>query len=920
MVTRRPPEPALLGRDADLVVIDAALTGAVSRGVVVIVRGEPGIGKTALLSAARQRALARNMRVLACAGVPIESDLPYSGLHQLLRPVIRRDPMLASATALSPAQRDTLLNALGLGDSEPISRHEVGEAVLALLAGEAAVAPVLVTVDDTHWLDRSTAQVVASVAHRLPGHRVVVIAAQRDTEPAGPLGDVPASRELMLGGLDGDTASRLLAAHAPDLPPRWRQRTLEVARGNPLALVELPAVLRHHDDSYGEDLPLTDRLERTFGMRARELSHDTRMLLLAAALHDRDDQNEIVSAAGRAAGRAIRPGDLAEAVDTGLLEVGDGTLRFRHPLMRSAVRRAATAAHRHGVHAALAEILAADPDRRVWHRAAACLAPDESVAAELERAASRAMRRGAPDAASVAMERAARLSPDTAERVRRLVTAADIGFGAGGGPRFARLIAELEILAIDPVDRARLAYWQEELLRRDWPGDAGVVAAIELTRRQLAAGHAEQALSTLASAAVRAWWVGPTGTVLHRLADTVRHPDLRADELTRAALLALIAPEQHSAPFLHRYAAARDEPREPADDVRLSQAAGAAGDMPAVIRSLDRAIPALRARGHLGLLAQALSSYAWAHLHLGQLELSEASAVECRRLSEEVGQPRWAVMASLAAGIVAGRRGDRHAAESAAAAAETVLLRSRAHPLLAKVELARGTAALGAGEFALAFDRLWRIVDPASPSHHRQVRAWALPELIEAGVRSGRLARLRPLHAELAALAERTGSPLLRAAVTATAPLLADDPAAAFDAAIAADLAAWPWHRARLLLAHGEWLRRERQAADARGPLREAHRIFRALGTVPWADRAEAEIRASGEHVRVRALAGSDALTPQELQIARLAASGLTNREIGDRLLLSHRTVGTHLYRIFPKLGVTARAGLARALEAYDRT
>ncbi|GAB7037145.1 MULTISPECIES: ATP-binding protein [Catenuloplanes] len=917
MGTPRPTQPVLLGREAHVGVIDTALSAAGTRGAVVIVRGEPGIGKTALLSVARRHAVSRNMRVLGCAGVPIESDLPYSGLHQLLRPILRRDPALTGVPALAPDLRDTLLNAVGLRDSTPISRYDVSRAVLALLTAEAAAAPVLVTVDDTHWLDRSTSEVLASFARGLAGHRVVLIATQRDAVPAGPLDGVPAAHELILEGLATEDATALLATHAPQLSPRWRQRLLEVARGNPLALAELPAALRHHDEPDG-DLPLTDRLERAFGLRLHGLSHATRMLLLTAALHDRDDQHEITTAAGRATGRALRPEDLREAVDAGLLETGDGTLRFRHPLMRSAVRRSATTAHRIGVHAALARILAADPDRQVWHRAAAALAPDESVAAELERAGARAAQRGAPDTASVALERAARLSPDTTERVRRLVAAADIGFGAGGGPRFARLVAELDVLAIDPVDRARLAYWQEELFRRDWSGDSGIAASIALTARLHAAGHPEQAVSALASSAVRAWWASPAAPALRHLVDAVHDPALPADDVTRGALLALIAPDEYAKTFLDRYAAVRDAPRVPADDLRLSQAAGAAGDMPAVIRLLDRVTPVLRSRGQFGLLAQALSSYAWANLHIGHLDATRAAAAECRRLSDEVGQPRWAVMARLADAIVAGRRGDRQAAESAAAEAEAVLLRSRAHPLLAKVEFVRGTAALGAGDFALAHDRLWRIFDPSSPAHHRQIRAWVLPELVEAAVRSGQVPRLRPVHAELTTLADRTGSPLLRAAVVSTAPLIADDPASAFDEALTYDLAGWPWHRARLLLAHGERLRRERQAAQARGVLREAHRIFRELGAIPWAERAAAEARACGERVGARALAEPGALTPQELQIARLAAAGLTNREIGDRLLLSHRTVGTHLYRIFPKLGVTARAGLARALEAHD--
>ncbi|WP_285475359.1 LuxR family transcriptional regulator [Actinoplanes sp. NBRC 101535] len=905
----RHPQYPLVGRAAELArigeLLDAIAPATTApRGAAVVVCGEPGVGKSVLLTAARELAAARGFRVLACAGVLIESDLPYSGLHQLLRPV------------LSGAAGDALGVALGLRDGDIPGLHQVAMAVLELLTDHEA--PVLLLADDVQWLDRETTGVLAFVARRIADERVVLLASTRDAGPAGGLREAAADGRIVLGGLDAEAAAILLRAHVPGPPAPWRDRVLAMAHGNPLALVELATALARSGDFTPAELPLTDRLERVFGMRVRDLPPGTRMLLLAAALHDREDETGIVVAAVRAGGLPVTADDLTPAAAAGLLEPGGG-LRFRHPLIRSAVRHSATAAQRQRTHAGLAEVLAGDQDRQVWHLAAACAGPDETVAAALERAATRAVRRGAPDAACAALERAARLSPDRDDRVRRLIAAADIGFGAGG-PRFARLVTELDALVVDPVSRARLEFWQQELLRQDWSTEEAVIATAEMALRLHAAGHPEQAVDVITTAAVRCWWISPAPPVRQRVIAAVRDSGLLTVELMRASLLVQVEPETYAAEFLSRLAESGDEVREPPDLMRLGFAASAAGDMSAVVDLFDRATDGLRRQGRLGLLAQALAAQAWAGLRLGRPELTVTTAAESLRLAEETGQPRWAVMARLAEAVVAGRRGDRPAADATAAEAEAALLRSGVRPLLAMVEFARGTAALGAGEFATAFDRLWMIFDPSAAAHQPSVRAWALPDLVEAAVYSGRVDQVRQVHAEMTSLAERAGWPLLRIAVLCTAPLIAADPAPAFAAATAYDLGGWPWHRARLLLAHGVWLRRKRRIVASRESLRAARRLFRDLGAVPWAARADAELVASGERLRARTVTDREALTPQELQIARMAATGLTNREIGERLFISHRTVRTHLYRIFPKLDVTSRSELGRALGESGRS
>ncbi|MBB2940554.1 DNA-binding CsgD family transcriptional regulator [Actinoplanes lutulentus] len=909
MAERRRADSPLVGRGSELSLIDdvlAGITATSASGAAIVVRGEPGVGKTALLTAACARAAERGVRVLTCGGVLIESDLPYSGLHQLLRPILGR------VDDLTPATRDALLSALGLSDDGvSAGQYQVGLAVLELLA--VSDTPVLVAADDVHWLDRSTADVLAFVARRLADERIVLLATTRETSSADQLGRVDTIRELILGGLGAEAAAALLEASAPGRLASWRDRVLEVARGNPLALVELAAVAPEPGGFEPAELPLTDRLERAFGLRVRNLPASTRTMLLVAALHDREDLAEIATAAGMAGGTAVTSDDVGRAVAAGLLDTGDGWLRFRHPLMRSAVRQGATAALRHEAHAALAVVLADDPDRQISHRAAACVGPDEDVAADLEAAAARAVRRGAPAAASAALERAARVSPDPAERVRRLLAAADIGFVVGG-PRSIRLLTELDALAVDPVSRARLHFWQQELLRQDWTAEEGIAASAESATRLHAAGHREQALAVLSAATVRCLWVDPAPAIRQRVIDAVRTSGALTDDLMRAALLTQVDPWTYAREYRSLLASAGDDPREPGDLLRLGVAASTIGDSPAVVALLERAVDGLRRQGQLGLLAQALATQAWAGLHLGRPELTITAAAESRRLAEETGQPRFAVMARISEAVWAGRRGDRALAESIALEQEAVLLRSQARGLLTMVEYARGTAALAVGDLTAAYEHFGKIYDPSAHARQPIVQSYAMPDMVETAVRLGRAHELRDVHAGMAALADRVGWPLLRTVVICTAPLVGADPGPAFAAALAHDLSQWPWHRARLLLAYGLWLRRERRVVEAREVLRSARTIFYDLGAVPWGAGADAELAASGERIRPRGATDRDTLTPQELQIASMAAAGMTNREIGERLFLSHRTVRTHLYRIFPKLGVSARGELGRAL------
>ncbi len=382
-------------------------------------------------------------------------------------------------------------------------------------------------------------------------------------------------------------------------------------------------------------------------------------------------------------------------------------------------------------------------------------------------------------------------------------------------------------------------------------------------------------------------------------------------------VLALSDPAGHGAAVLARLARHQPGSGTAYQDYLLGYAAGAVGACEQAVGFLTAAAAGLRARGWLGLLGPVLLSQGWSALLLGQAGLAGPAAEEAARLLAEGGSPLWAACAQLVQAVLDGRRGDTTSAAELAAQAERVLLTAGLPPLLAQVQLARGTAALGAGRHDEAYEHLARIFDPHDAAYHPHVRAWALVDLAEAAEGGGYLDAARRHCAELIPEAAATSSPLLRVSLAVAAPMLAtDDTPALFAAAFDAGLAGWPLHRARLHLAYGMWLRRRQQAADSRAPLRAARDTFGALGADAWAEHARRELRAAGERSGQPATRALDLLAPQELQIARLAAEGLSNREIGQQLYLSHRTVSNHLYRIFPKLGITSRAELAAAVGA----
>ncbi|MFL5839068.1 MAG: AAA family ATPase [Thermoleophilaceae bacterium] len=902
----------LFGRDRETEMVGTLLESVRERGAALVLTGEPGIGKSALLDDAEGRALGLGMTVLRTAGVPSESQMAFAGLHKLL------SRHIDAISELPGPQAAALSSAFGLtGDAAP-DLFLIALAALELLADAAADAPLVLIVEDAHWLDADSCQVLAFIARRLELEPVALLFAVRD----GPASALDEARlpELRLTGLDETESARLLDSHAPGLTQELRRGVLDAARGNPLALLELPRVMASTtvDRSLPRTpLPLTDALEGAFSERLSALSETSGSVLLVAAVDDGGSLNEILEAASVLEGRRVTAGELEPAEETGLVRLEDTGVHFRHPLVRAAIYRAATTSARQAAHAALADAHAVDPDRSVWHRAASLAGADAQVASELDAAAARALRRGAPAVAAAALQRAAQLTADPAARGGRLLHAAEMEFELGRPDLALRLLAQAKPLDLSEVERARLTLLVEAADEDSWSGPARVASFAEIASRMASAEQPERALIPLLTVARSCWWGNPTQETRDLVVATATRLDVPEDSPAVLAVLGVTDPVKCGAHVIDRISRiAPDSGTDPAAMHLLGTVATTVWAFDLSLRFLGAAVDDLRAQGRLGLLAQALVSQAFAALHCASGTLAVSAADEAARLARETGQSRWALAAELVQATVAAERGDFETADALANRAEAELLPIGAQAMLALVQFARGRGAVVHQSYPDAFDHLKRALDPSDVGYHPFVGSWALADLIEAAARIGKGDEAEAYLEQLEFLTAATSGPFLRAQLAYARPLLAsdDEAGALYQAALSSDLSSWPSYRGRVLLAYGGWLRRQRRVAESRAPLRAARDTFDALAFDGLAERAREELRASGEASRRRAPDARDQLTPQELQIAQLTADGLSNREIGQRLYLSHRTVGSHLYRIFPKLGVVSRGQLAEAL------
>jgi DNA-binding CsgD family transcriptional regulator len=911
----------LVGRDRELELLRSYVDQVFVRGGVLLLSGEPGVGKSVLLDAAAEAATTAGALVLRSAGVEFLADLSFSGLTHVL------EPLLHEYDGLDPAHREALTVALGARDGATVDRLVAYGAVLALLRRAASTRPVLLVIDDLQWIDRASASALAFVARRLTGSRVGFLAASRPGfesffERAG----LP---ELTVSPLNDEAATDLVGTRFPMLAGRELRHVLAQAQGNPLALLELPVAL---DDSRGsagvvlsEVLPLSRRLQDLYASRVAEMPATTRRLLLLAALEDSGDLPVL---------RAATPGEdvlslLAPAERAQLLRVehgGLGRLSFRHPLIRATIVSGSTSGQRLDAHHALARALADQPDRRAWHLAEATPEPDERVAALLEHTAHRVRRRGDAVGAFNALIRAADLTPGPADRSRRLAEAAFVGADVAGELRTA---AELLVEArrADPDLRGSLraaAAASHVLLNRD--GDVNtahrlLVGAIT-TREGRSDGDDEslfEALCTLRRVCLcagRSELWGAYHAAMSQL--TVPMPplqevlgDVYADPArSSTASLGLLD------------AVIRDLHLEsdPSRIERISMAALFVDRATGCRAALWPVVDDGREGGAVTSALIALVVLCLDDFMTGRWDECGRLAAEGLALCEAHGYQLLAQQFHRARGLLAAARGDdgtvRELAQGITEWAMSRGARTVEHFALHMTAL----AALGREDHEEAYLAASAVSPSGVLAPHAPMALWVPMDLVEAAVRSGRRAEAL---AHVAAM-RQTGLPGISARlalVTAgSAAIAASEDRAGdyFEEALTVPGAErWPFDLARVRLAYGQHLRRTRAVKEARVHLAAALTTFRRLGAAPWVARAAEELRATGRTAtRARQDPGTIQLTEQEHRIAALAASGMTNKQIGERLFLSHRTVGAHLHRIFPKLGINSRVTLGEALAA----
>ncbi|SER33233.1 regulatory protein, luxR family [Lentzea xinjiangensis] len=903
----------LFGRHDELAWISEFLDGVRRSGGVRLIRGEPGVGKSSLMGAAAELAVSKGIRTLRASGSEFEADVSYACLNQLLLPVY------SMLERLPAGPREALSVALGFGSGEPADVLLVCNAVLLLIRELEGETPVVLVVDDVHWIDRASAVVLGFVARRLDGCRAGLLASLR-TDSASFL-DLRGLSEHVLAPLDDEAAGQLIDSRQPQMPARIRRRLLDLAQGNPLALMELPTTLLGSAQSAAtpsEIVPLSDRLQAVFAARLTTLPEATRQVLLLATFEGTGDVRVLRAALTD----RPSPADLAPAERARLVRVDDATARiaFRHPLIRSAIVAMSTHEERRDAHIALAGALVTDPERRAWHLAAAATGPDEAVASLLDDAAHRVMRRGDGVAAIAALVRAAELSTTNAERGRRLAEAAYIGAEAIGS------IDDAKVLLTDARDAdvgSLHAAGAAAFLMINGDGDVStahrlLVGAIETGDHGYRTDNPAliEALHTL----LLLCWYGSTPEYWKPFFAVLRRLQPRPTDLLALASDSFADPVRTGKAALPQIDAVLQTLTDDVDPTRVVRIGTASvyldrlGDCRAsswrlVHHGRDGGPP----RRHLGALM---------HLCLddfltGRWDEGEELAAEGQQISDTGGFSFFAWYFQYNRAILAAGRGRF---EEAYALADEITHWALPRGVAAAALFAhhpRVLAAAGQGNYDAAFEHAAAMSPPGMLAPHVPHCTWVMFDLVEAAVRTGRTAEAK---AHVAAMRKAGVGDLSSrmALLQAGAEALVFNDA---DAVSRLELVLektegdrWLLDLSRVRLALGEQLRRTRSATRARRHLIAARDGFAAMVAQPWLSRAETELRATGHRLPHKRQDEPAPLTTQEAEIAQLAASGLTNKQIAERLYLSHRTVGAHLYRIFPKLGVTSRAGLRDAL------
>jgi DNA-binding CsgD family transcriptional regulator/tetratricopeptide (TPR) repeat protein len=877
-----------------------------SRGGSLVLRGEPGVGKSELLRWAAARV--PPARRLSAAGVESELELPFATLHQLLRPV------LGAIDQLPPVQARALHSALGSGPGTGQDRFLVGVATLTLLCECAGETGLVCLIDDAQWVDSASMGALGFVARRLDADGVALIFGARD----GDSDSVAAAQvdALQLDGLAADDAAALLTQAAPALAEPVARRLIEATGGNPLALLELPAQLtmaqRLGEDPLPEPLPVGRDVQRAFAAVTAQLPADTKTLLVLVAAEDTGQLGVI----GRAAQvLEVDLGALGPAEEAGLIRVIAGRVEFRHPLVRSAVYQQAPFATRRSAHRALAAVLddLANLDRRAWHLAASVTGPDAEIATLLEQSAVRARARSGPGPAAAALERAAALSADPQERGRRLVSAAEASWTAGRPAQAIGLLDRAEPLLTDQPVRSGLLGLRGLI---DLSGGSPQSAYPLLLRGAADAPDTHSALTWLALAGEAAWLAGdPNGPIeLGQRARELAPAETASDQAIADLLVGVAGLGSGNWDVgcgrMRRVLRGTGPDDDPFALFRGGQAALYLGDEASARRLYGRAVGLLRRTGAVGLLATALDRLAFSEALSGRLADARLAASEGLQLARELGQQDAAASAVLA--LVEACRGQADSCQRNAGQALAQAEARRLGAVAAGACWALGLLDLGMGRPAEALARLGPMVAGHGLSHPT-IALWAIPDLVEAAARAGNPHVARAPLAQFSAWTQRTGAPWSIAVAHRGAALLGDGDLDRFSQALEHhDGDHRLLDQARTQLCFGEALRRARRRIDARVQLRSALATFERLGAAPWADRARAELRATGESVAKPGIAVRDRLTPQELQITRLAAGGASNPEIAGQLFVSRKTVEYHLHKVFTKLGIAGRLELVK--------
>jgi len=897
----------LYGRASECAVLDS-LVSAIRRGESrsLVVRGEAGTGKTALLEYLTDSA--SDLTILRAVGVESEMELAFASLHQLCAPLLDR------LETLPAPQRDALQVVFGLNAGPPPDRFLVGLGVLSLLSEMGEERPLLCVVDDAQWLDQASAQILAFVTRRLLAEPVGIVFAARDRSE-----ELQHISELEVHGLrNGDARVLLSSVVRFKLDERVRDRIIAETRGNPLALLELPRGMTatHLAGGFGllEAQALPRRIEESFVSRLEALPDDARLLLLVAAAEPVGDPVLLSRAAERL---GIGPAAADGVRDQDLLTIGERVM-FRHPLVRSGVYRSATAEERRAAHSALAESTdkEADPDRRAWHLAAAAEGPDEQIAVELEHSAGRAQARGGLAAAAAFLQRAVTLTQDPERRAERALAASQASFQAGAFDVALGLLATAEDGPLDGFQRARAELVRGQVAFASFSADAATV--LLNAARRLEPFDLELARETYLMAWASAAHVAGGGPLLEISRAVQALPPPRGAPRAIQLLLdglALLATDGRAAatPTLQRAAKALAE--IPVEDVLrwgwvAQSASSAIWDFEGMLAIAARQVQLVRDAGALAALPWHLSQLALVRTWMGDFAGAASLVAEYDSVSAATGS-HYAPWAALRLAALQGREPEASAAIAGAieqaAADEQGMAAPWAH--LAAAELYNGLARYGKAASAAR--------EAAASSFDPWNSLWALPELVEAAARAGDTELARDALERLADTTQPSGTDLALGIEARCRALLSEGETADHLYREAIDRLGRGPVRTELARAHllyGEWLRREHRRVDAREQLRRADDAFASMGAEAFAERARRELRATGEKLRKRRDEARDELTPQEEQIARLARDGLTNPEIAAQLFLSPRTVEYHLHKVFSKLEINSRMGLHDAL------